>query len=286
MARPAEGLSFNGGTLQLLGPGLFISGRAITLNAGGGTIDTNGNGGVLTGPIGGVGGLTKTGIGDLAIVGPSTYSGPTSVLLGTLGAGAINAFSPTSAFTVASGGALNLNGFDQTIGSLAGAGLVANDFAAATLTTGGNGGSTTFSGVIADGFAPLSLTKTGNGTFTLSGISSYTGATTVNGGILSVTGDISSSSGVTVNSGAMLNGTGIVPNVTVNNGGILAPGLSPSQITINGNLGMASAAIYLIQVSPTAASKANVSGSANVGGSVNVVADPAAAIRPAANTRS
>lgn len=72
----------------------------------------------------------------------------------------------------------------------------------------------------------------------------------------------------------MLNGTGIVPNVTVNDGGILAPGLSPSQITINGNLGMASAAIYLIQISPTAASKANVSGSANVGGTVDVLAGP------------
>jgi autotransporter-associated beta strand protein/T5SS/PEP-CTERM-associated repeat protein len=118
------------------------------------------------------------------------------------------------------------------------------------------------------------LSKLGSGTLTLSGISTYTGATTVNGGTLSVTGDISSSSGVTVNSGAMLNGTGIVPNVTVNDGGTLAPGLSPSQITINGNLGMASAAIYLIQISPTAASKANVSGSANVGGTVDVLAGP------------
>ena len=35
---------------------------------------------------------------------------------------------------------------------------------------------------------------------------------------------------------------------------------------------MASAAIYLIQVAPMAASKANVSGSANIGGTVDVVA--------------
>jgi autotransporter-associated beta strand protein/T5SS/PEP-CTERM-associated repeat protein len=119
-----------------------------------------------------------------------------------------------------------------------------------------------------------SISKAGSGTLILSGINTYTGATTVNGGTLTVTGDISSSSGVTVNSGATLNGTGIVSSVTVNNGGTLAPGLSPSQITIQGNLGMASAAIYLIQISPTTASKANVSGSANIGGAVNVVAGP------------
>ncbi len=41
---------------------------------------------------------------------------------------------------------------------------------------------------------------------------------------------------------------------------------------MNGSLAMASTAIYLIQVSPTAASKANVSGSANLGGTVDVVA--------------
>ncbi|MBV9630170.1 MAG: autotransporter domain-containing protein, partial [Xanthobacteraceae bacterium] len=125
-----------------------------------------------------------------------------------------------------------------------------------------------FGGTAAGG----SLVKVGSATLTLSGINAYTGSTSVNGGTLTVTGDISSSSGVTVNSNATLNGTGIVPNVIVNSGGILAPGLSPSPITIKGNLGMASAAIYLIQVSPTAASRANVSGGANVGGTVDVVA--------------
>jgi hypothetical protein len=83
----------------------------------------------------------------------------------------------------------------------------------------------------------------------------------------------------------MLNGTGIVPNVTVNSGGTLAPGLSPSRITISGNLGMASAAIYLIQVSPTAASQANVSSSANIGGMVEW-SRPTAATNRSPNIRS
>ena len=52
------------------------------------------------------------------------------------------------------------------------------------------------------------LVKVGSGTLTLDGSNSYTGATVVAGGTLSVTGDISSSSGVLVGPTAMLNGTG------------------------------------------------------------------------------
>jgi autotransporter-associated beta strand protein len=122
---------------------------------------------------------------------------------------------------------------------------------------------------------PLGLTKVGAGTQTLTGINTYTGATTVTGGTLAVLGSIASSSGVTVGSGATLAGTGTVPGVTINGGGTFAPGLPPAigGISVNGSLAMASTAIYLIQVSPASASKANVSGSANVGGTVNVVAN-------------
>ena len=48
--------------------------------------------------------------------------------------------------TVASGAIFNLNSFNQSIGSLAGAGNVT--LGSATLTTGSDGSSTTFSGVI------------------------------------------------------------------------------------------------------------------------------------------
>src|SRR6516165_9757556 len=176
-------LAFGGGALQFLSG--FISNRAVTLNSGGGTFDTNGNGPLLTGSISGPGGLTKVGIGDLTLAGASTYSGPTNVLLGTLAAGAINVFSPASAFTVVSGGALNLNGFKQSIGSLAGDGLVGNAGPGpATLTTGGNNSSTTFSGVIFDAPGTMRLTKAGTGTMILSGDNSYTGGTTISAGTL------------------------------------------------------------------------------------------------------
>jgi len=163
----------------------FISNRAVTLNSGGGTFDTNGNGPLLTGSISGPGGLTKVGIGDLTLAGASTYSGPTNVLLGTLAAGPTNVFSPASAFTVVAGGALNLNGFNQSIGSLSGDGLVGNAGPGpAALTTGGNNSSTTFSGVIFDAPGTIRLTKAGTGTMILSGDNSYTGGTTISAGTL------------------------------------------------------------------------------------------------------
>ena len=45
-----------------------------------------------------------------------TVGGTTTINAGTLQAGAVNAFSSASAFTVASGATLELAGFDQTIG--------------------------------------------------------------------------------------------------------------------------------------------------------------------------
>ena len=75
-------LSFNGGTLQF-GASALIS-RSITLNAGGGTIDTNGNGVAVAGIIGGPGGLTKNGAGVLTFTAPMTYSGGTTINAGML----------------------------------------------------------------------------------------------------------------------------------------------------------------------------------------------------------
>jgi autotransporter-associated beta strand protein len=117
------------------------------------------------------GGLTKVGTGTLTLSGANTYTGPTAVNAGTLRAGAVNAFSSASAFMIASGATLALAGFNQAIGSLAGAGAVT--LGTATLTTNGDDSDTTFSGTISGSGR---LVKVGEGTLTLSGNNSYQGA--------------------------------------------------------------------------------------------------------------
>jgi autotransporter-associated beta strand protein len=150
----------------------ITSALPISLQAARGTFDTNGNNATLSGAINGPGSLTKIGAGTLTLAGASTYTGATAVNVGTLQAGAVNAFSPFSAFTVASGATLDLNSFSQTIGSLAGTGSVT--LGSGILTTGNDNTSTIFSGPIA---GTGGLTKIGAGTLTLAGASTYTGAT-------------------------------------------------------------------------------------------------------------
>jgi uncharacterized protein with beta-barrel porin domain len=76
------GLSFNGGTLQYLSG--FSSSRSVTLNAGGGTFDTNGNNATLAGTISGIGALTKIGTGTMILTGSNTYTGGTTISAGAL----------------------------------------------------------------------------------------------------------------------------------------------------------------------------------------------------------
>src|SRR5262249_47262361 len=127
------------------------------------------------------GGLIKIGTGTLTLSGANTYTGPTMVNAGTLQAGAVNAFSSASAFTVASGATLDLAGFHQTACSPSGAGNPPPG--SAMLTTDGDGSDTTVSGTISGSGRRV---KVGEGTLTLSGNNSYTGGTLLNEGTLAV----------------------------------------------------------------------------------------------------
>ena len=104
---------------SIAGAGTFLLG-ANELSVGGNNLSTD-----VSGVISGMGGsLVKVGTGTLTLSGTNTYTGATSVNAGTLRAVALNTFSPSSAMTIASGGTLDLNGFNQTLASVANAGLV------------------------------------------------------------------------------------------------------------------------------------------------------------------
>ena len=211
---------------------------AAALTTGGNATSTTFSGIIQDGV--GVTGLTKVGAGTFTLSGANTYTGVTTISAGTLQAGATNAFAPSSAHTVASGAFMDLFGFNQTIGSLAGAGTVTNaGAAAAALTTGGNATSTTFSGIIQDGVGVTGLTKVGAGTFTLSGANTYTGVTTISAGTLraGATNAFAPSSAHTVASGAFMDLPGF--NQTIGSlagaGTVTNAGAAAAALTTGGN---------------------------------------------------
>lgn len=168
-------------TLAINAPGAFLSSRPIVIGSLGAVVDTIGGAdATLGGTISGGGGITKTGAGSLTLSGNNTFTGPTVVAAGTLRAGSGNLFSSSGVVSLAGGTTVDLNGFSQTIGSLAGTGslILGNS---AQLTLGGNNSNTFFGGPIS---GTGGLTKLGNGLLSLSGANTYTGGTRLLGGSL------------------------------------------------------------------------------------------------------
>ncbi len=149
--------------------------------------------------------------------------------------------------TVNGNSILNI-GAAQTIGSLAGSGTVTAS--GAFILTVGNANSSTplsteFTGTLSNGAGTLAVTKNGLGTLTLSGASTYTGATVVSLGILKLNNAtaLGASSGVTISAGGTvdLNGQSTDRNFTSvsgtgHNGGGAIINSSSTQATITGTL--------------------------------------------------
>jgi outer membrane autotransporter protein len=234
-AAVADQLTLNGGTLQATASFTLNANRGVTLNGGGGTFDvTAANLLTYDGVITGTGDLTKIGTGTLALGGVNTYTGSTTVNAGFLQASSAGAFSEASAFTVNTGAILDLNGFDNTVGSLSGSGLVTNSGGVgevpsnAMLSVGADNSSTIFSGTLQDGGSTLALTKVGTGTLILTGTDTYTGGTTIaagtlqlgNGGMTgSITGNVTDNSILAFDRsnaltfGGVISGTGAVQQI-------------------------------------------------------------------------
>ncbi|MEK7293684.1 MAG: autotransporter-associated beta strand repeat-containing protein, partial [Nitrospirota bacterium] len=164
-------INSDSGTLTLTG-GVTNAGFLLSVGGAGNTLFD-------TAAIAGLGGFTKDGTGIATFNFANTYTGATTISAGTLRLGAADRINDTSVTTVASGGTFDLNGNNETLGSIAGAGAVT--LGAGTLTEGGLNTSTTFSGSISGAGG---LTKTGTGTLTLSGVNSYGGATAINVGVI------------------------------------------------------------------------------------------------------
>ncbi|MCG6203708.1 autotransporter-associated beta strand repeat-containing protein [Rhodopseudomonas sp. HC1] len=239
------------GTLTLTGANSYTGGT--TISAGTLQIGNGGSSGSIVGDvtnnatlafnrsdaigfgglISGSGNLVKQGAGTLTLTGGNSYTGGTTISAGTL--------------QIGNGG---------TTGSISG-----DVFNNGTLAF-NRGDATSFGGAVS---GAGSLIKRGAGNLTLTGTSSYTGATTLEDGTLSVNGSIASSSLTTVNAGAALGGNGTV-GTTLINGGALAPGNSIGTLSVTGNLTFTAASSYMVEVSPTSADRVNVSGTATLGG--------------------
>lgn len=111
----------------------------------------------------------------------------------------------------------------------------------------------------------IALTKDGSSEWTLSGLSSYTGATTVSNGLLRVTGAISNSAVTVV--GGTLSGTGYLGGAATISGGTLEPGVSTNlseTLTINNDLTLAGTALVQIGKSGITPVNDSVAGVTNI----------------------
>ena len=233
--------------------------QLVLTNANGTFAGSIADGGIYNG----TGGSLVFAGGIETLTGVNTYTGGTIVLAGTLqlsGAGTLGASIGTAALF---GGVLDLGRTTQTFAALllAGGTLQYGNLNAPILSTGG-----TINGI----GGAASLTTFSGITFAL-GANTYTGGTTVNGGVLDVIGSLTDP---TVNLGGVLMGTGTVGATTINNGGVLAPGNPTGILTVQGNLTFAAASAYLVQIGATDFGKTNVTGIASLDGIVVVAPLP------------
>ncbi|RKF46141.1 autotransporter outer membrane beta-barrel domain-containing protein [Paraburkholderia fungorum] len=241
------------GTLGASATALVDSGATLQANAQNLPASVTDNGlvrfaqdsaGTYAGSISGTGSVDKTGAGVLTLAptaaSGNTYSGGTTIDQGTIAVGADNALG-------ASTGGLTFNsGTLQLTSSFALAGTRAITLAAGGGTIDTQSFDTTLTQAVSGSGA---LTKAGSGSLLMTGVSTYSGPTTVAAGTLAI-GDAAHASAAltgggatTVAAGATLGGYGSVTGAVTNNGTLAVANAMPSlasegtgAFSINGSL--------------------------------------------------
>ncbi|MFL9983592.1 autotransporter domain-containing protein [Paraburkholderia sediminicola] len=241
------------GTLGASATALVDSGATLQANAQNLPSNVTDNGlvrfaqdsaGTYTGSLSGTGAVDKTGAGVLtlapAAANGNTYSGGTTIDQGTIAVGANNALGANTGGLTFNSGTLQLTtSFDlagtRAITLAAGGGTIDTQSFDTTLTQAVSGTG--------------ALTKAGSGSLLMTGVSTFSGATTVAAGTLAI-GDathanaaLTGGGATTVASGATLGGYGSVTGAVTNNGTLAVANALPSfanegngAFSINGSL--------------------------------------------------
>jgi uncharacterized protein with beta-barrel porin domain len=260
-------------TDALTNSGATASGGGITIASGGvltagGT--TNNTGANFTNTAGTLnGGLTNAGTGSNSgtMNGGLTNSGTYGQTAGSTNGGTIN-----TGTINASGGAFdavanNAAGIFNVTGTVTSNSTFTNNGTAQLAVTGGNytgittltNNSTNATGISISGGETLSANSLVNAVgATINNLGTITTNSTIDNGAIT---------GAYAMAGGTLSGTGSVQNLALN-GGTFAPGNGTpgSMMNVTTSLSFQSAATFMVQINPTTASLANVTGTATLGG--------------------